>query len=108
MTRYSATASYAGTSSYQYATGYTVTANYSGNVARTDCETVTYTAIFGSMPSPEDQSAMEDPTDESPTGEDNASDAAEPAETKPLVIGAVVLAIAVGGVFAAKKIKERR
>jgi len=108
VTRYSATASYAGTSSYQYATGYTVTANYSGNVARTDCETVTYTAIFGSMPIPEEQAATEDPTGETPAGEDNAADAAEPAETKPLVIGTVVLAIAVGGVFAVKKFKERR
>lgn len=29
-------------------------------------------------------------------------------DTTPLVIGAVVLAIAVGGVFGVKKLKERR
>lgn len=99
VTRYCATASYTGSSSYQYATGYTVTANYSGTVARTDCETVTYTAIFGSMPAPEGDSAGE--------AADTAT-TAEPMDTTPLVIGAVVLAIAVGGVFGVKKLKERR
>lgn len=56
VTRYTATASYTGTSSYQYATGYTVTANYTGEVAKTGCSVVTYTAIFGSMEAPEDTS----------------------------------------------------
>ena len=46
--RYSATASYTGTSTTRYATGYTITANYTGEVAKTGCEIVTYTAIFGS------------------------------------------------------------
>ena len=52
VTRYTATATYGGTSSTQYATGYTVTASYTGQVARTDCKVVTYTAIFGSMEAP--------------------------------------------------------
>ena len=43
VTRYTATASYTGSSSYQYATGYTVTADYSGEVAKPDCDVVTYT-----------------------------------------------------------------
>ena len=77
----------------------TVTANYSGTVARTDCETVTYTAIFGSMSAPDGDSAGE--------AADTAT-TAEPMDTTPLVIGAVVLAIAVGGVFGVKKLKERR
>ena len=42
VTRYTATASYTGSSSYQYATGYTVTADYSGEVAKPDCDVVTY------------------------------------------------------------------
>lgn len=90
---------YTGSSSYQYAAGYTVTANYSVTVARTDCETVTYTAIFGSMPAPKGDSAGEAA---------DTTAAAEPMDTTPLVIGAVVLAIAVGGVFGVKKLKERR
>ena len=47
--RYSATAIYTGKSSSQYATGYTVTADYTGEVAKTGCDVVTYTAMFGSM-----------------------------------------------------------
>ena len=46
---YTATARYTGTSSTRSATGYTVTASYTGQVAKTDCEVVTYTAIFGSV-----------------------------------------------------------
>ena len=46
--RYSATASYTGSSTTRYATGYTITADYTGEVAKTGCEIVTYTAIFGS------------------------------------------------------------
>ena len=58
-----------------------------------------YTAIFGSMPAPEGDSAGE--------AADTAT-TAEPMDTTPMVIGAVVLAIAVGGVFGVKKLKERR
>ena len=46
--RYSATASYTGTSTTRYATGYTITADYTGEVAKTGCEIATYTAVFGS------------------------------------------------------------
>ena len=44
--RYSATATYVGTTSTRYATGYTVTANYTGEVSRSDVEMVTYYADF--------------------------------------------------------------
>lgn len=54
VTRYTATASYTGTSTSRYATGYTVTANYTGEVAKTGCDMVTYTAIFGSTEAPEE------------------------------------------------------
>ena len=46
---YTATASYTGTSTSRYATGYTVTANYRGRVSKTDCDMITYTAIFGGV-----------------------------------------------------------
>ena len=49
-TLYTATASYTGTSTTYYATGYTVTADYVGNVTKTNCEVVTYTAIFFGEP----------------------------------------------------------
>ena len=46
--RYTAVASYTGTATSKYATGYTVTADYKGDVTRTSCDTVIYTAIFSS------------------------------------------------------------
>lgn len=45
---YNATATYTGTATSKYATGYTVTADYKGEITRTDCDTVIYTAIFAS------------------------------------------------------------
>ena len=50
VVRCCATAQYTGESSSQYVTGYTVTADYSGRVTKTSCDTVVYTAIFDSMP----------------------------------------------------------
>lgn len=48
-TRYTAVASYTGTAISKYATGYTVTADYKGDVTRTSCDTVVYTAVFSSV-----------------------------------------------------------
>ena len=47
--RYTAVASYTGTATSKYATGYTVTADYKGDVTRTSCDTVVYTAVFSSV-----------------------------------------------------------
>ncbi len=105
-TYYTATAKYTGTASSRYATGYTVTASYTGQVAKTNCEVVTYTAIFGSTelegqgeaPMPEPTAIPEDPTD---TGGDGTDWLA------PLVCagGGAVLAAAV--FFGIKKMKGR-
>ena len=46
---YTAVASYTGTATSKYATGYTVTADYKGDVTRTSCDTVIYTAVFSSV-----------------------------------------------------------
>ena len=56
---FTATATYTGTATSRYATGYTVTANYAGQVSKTSSQIVTYTAIFGAVqpdaePEPED------------------------------------------------------
>ena len=120
VTRYTATASYTGTTSSRYATGYTVSASYTGEVSKANCAVVTYTAIFGSEKAPEESKAPDgdeqhdsDPgqTEDPNTAED--SDAVkEPANlsglTRPVMIGVVVLALGTGGVFAFKKFKERR
>ena len=102
VTRYTATASYTGTSSYQYATGYTVTANYTGEVAKTGCSVVTYTAIFGSMEAPEESTEPE-------SGSSTASAGVDLSTLKlPLLIGGGIVVLAAGGVFVFKKLKERR
>lgn len=121
VTRYTATASYTGTATSRYATGYTVSANYTGEVSKANCAVVTYTAIFGSEKAPEESKTpgSDDKHDADQTGnEENpgstqAPDTAkEPADLsglkRPVMIGVVVLALGAGGVFAFKKIKERR
>ena len=45
---YNATATYSGTASSKYATGYIATVEYKGEVTRTSCDTVLYTATFAS------------------------------------------------------------
>ena len=47
--RYNAVATYTGTATSKYATGYTVTADYKGEVTRISCDTIVYTAVFSSM-----------------------------------------------------------
>lgn len=104
VTRYTATASYTGTSTSRYATGYTVTANYTGEVAKTGCDMVTYTAIFGSTEAPE-----ETPAAEGTPGAETPSQGVDLSSLKrPLLAGGVMIALAAGGVIAFKKIKERR
>lgn len=47
--RYNAVATYTGTATSKYATGYVATADYKGEVTKTSCDTVVYTAVFSSM-----------------------------------------------------------
>ena len=107
VTHYTATATYTGSSTSRYATGYTVTANYVGEVAKTDCQIVTYTATFGSMKEPGESSAPEtgDPSD--PANPDEPALSFDLAEVKtPVMIGGMVLILVIGGVFALKKIRR--
>ena len=93
ITRYTATASYTGTSSSRYATGYTVTADYTGEVAKPDCDVVTYTAIFGSTQASEGSAK---------------SSVSLSAVKIPLLAGGAAIALTAGGVFVFQKIKKRR
>ena len=111
--RYSATASYTGSASSRYATGYTVTANYSGEVAKTGCDVVTYTAIFGVAEVSDEVQETEQPQEEAFALAEQQEPAEAVARTavrhkQPIIIGVVALALAAGGVVAYKKIKERR
>lgn len=102
-TFYTATASYTGTASSRYATGYTVSASYTGEVAKTNCEVVTYTAVFGSTEIP-----SEEPTEQPEPAETDA-----PAEANPMTVclpllGCVggVAALVVAGCWAIQKFKK--
>lgn len=121
ITRYNATASYTGTTSSRYATGYTVHASYTGQVSKAGCSIVTYTAIFGSEKAPEESKApgSDDKHDTDQTGDEENPGSTEAPDTakepvdlsgfkRPVMIGVVVLALAGGSVFAFKKFKERR
>ena len=83
-------------------TRYTATANYTGEVAKTGCSVVTYTAIFGSMEAPEESTEPE-------SGSSTASAGVDLSTLKlPLLIGGGIVVLAAGGVFVFKKLKERR
>ena len=113
VTRYTATAKYTGTVTSRYATGYTVTADYTGQVAKTNCEVVIYTAIFGSVELPK-QSAAPDvtaaPTES--TAPDSTTDDAPISSVDwaglktPLMIGGVIFIAAAGGFFIFRKLRR--
>ena len=99
--RYSAAASYTGTVSSRYATGYTVTADYSGEVAKTGCDMVTYTAIFGVIDAPQEAVAR------AMAGQSGETEPVQKAESVklPLIIAGAAL-LGAGGVFAYKKFRR--
>ena len=104
-TFYTATASYTGTASSRYATGYTVTANYTGEVAKTNCEVVTYTAVFGSTEIP-----IEEPAEQpEPVETDTPAEANGVTDLLPL-LGCVggVAALVAAACWGCQKIKERK
>lgn len=106
-TYYTATAKYTGTSSSRAATGYTVTASYVGEVAKTNCEVVTYTAIFGSTAIPEEQ-PPESPASESPEPEAPASLNSGTDYLPLLGIMGGVIALVVAACWGFQKMKERK
>lgn len=95
---YHATANYTGTATSRYATGYTVTAAYSGEVSKISNDTVTYTAIFGAV----NAQQTEDPAREAPI----PIAGAKWLPVIPVVIGLVGLAVLAGHL--AKKHKTKK
>ena len=87
---------------------------------KSNCAVVTYTAIFGSEKAPEESDVPggDDTHDPAPSQAENPSGTEAPDTVKepvdlsglkrPVIIGVVVLALGVGGVFAFKKFKARR
>ncbi len=101
-TYYTATAKYTGSSS-RHATGYTVSASYTGEVAKTNCEVVTYTAIFGST-------AIEEQPSETPEPEAEAPASLNLGTNYLPVLGVVggVIALLVAACWGYQKMKERK
>ena len=124
---YTASAKYTGTATSRYATGYTVTANYTGTVAKTNCEVITYTAIFGGKELPkeeveqavepelEQEAAPEIVREDEPEIEPEAEETTEAAPERDRsallsIFGCIggVCALAAAGVWSAGKFKERK
>lgn len=64
---YHATATYTGTATSRYATGYTVTAQYTGEISKTTSDAVLYTAIFSGSPTLLVKKVEADPEDTQPS-----------------------------------------
>ena len=64
--RFTASATYTGTSTSRYATGYVLTANYVGNVVKTNCELITYTAVFEGERLPKERVSSSDTSPKEP------------------------------------------
>lgn len=115
---YNATATYSGTATSSYVTGYTVTAEYAGEVVKTLSGQMVYTAVFSGTPinpvtsdQPEENNSTETP----PPGA--AEDEPVPTPTSSgnglywlllLPVGAGAAGLAFGGKFLLKKYKSKK
>lgn len=97
--RYTAVATYTGTATSKYATGYNVTADYGGEIVKTTCDTVIYTAVFSST-----GAALKSNGDSILPIADG--DTASDFDLRWLAIPAVLLLLAVGGYFGYKGVKR--
>ena len=90
---YSATASYTGTASGRNVTGYTVTVEYSGEIAKTSSDTVIYTAIFSSENTSHGETHLEPEFDSSPEdgGSQQEQDAEPVSESGGSTVGKIVI-----------------
>lgn len=81
---YNATASYSGTATGKYATGYTATVEYKGEVSRTSGDTVIYTAIFASHGETQIGPGTQEPSD--PAGQDSGGGTGKALLILPLAV----------------------
>lgn len=108
--RYTAVATYTGTATSRNATGYTVTVDYKGEVSKTSCDTIIYTAVFSSTDAPQTEQPRQsaEPLDEA--GEEVTKAAGEaPASSfnaRALLIPVGVAALGTAGYFGRKGYKH--
>ena len=114
---YNATASYTGTATSKYATGYVITAEYAGEVVKTISGEMIYTAVFSGTP-------INAPTETEPGPDDGNNDSMEtppPEQAEPgtsggiglkwllvLPVGAGAAGLAFLGKFLLKKYKAKK
>ena len=111
---YNATASYTGTTTSKYATGYVITAEYAGEVVKTISGEMIYTAVFSGTP-------INAPVQTEPGAEDNSTETQPPEPAEPgsssgsglkwllvLPIGAGAAGLAFLGKFLLKKYKAKK
>lgn len=97
--RFTAVATYTGTASSTYATGYTVTAEYTGEVGRVTTGKVRYIAVFSGT-------AVTPPETETPPADQTAPASANWIYMLCIGLAALLLAGVVLGLYQAKKRKE--
>lgn len=96
---FNAAATYTGTATGRNVTGYTVTVEYSGEVTKTSCDTVIYTAVF----SAENASHGETHLTSEPDPEDSTAPQEQPGEAAPDSGGSIagkIVILAVAGIAA--------
>lgn len=111
---YNAVASYTGTATSKYATGYVITAEYAGEVVKTISGEMIYTAVFSGAP-------INAPVQNEPGAEDNSTETQPPEPAEPgsssgsglkwlliLPIGAGAAGLAFLGKFLLKKYKAKK
>ena len=111
---YNAIASYTGTATSKYATGYVITAEYAGEVVKTISGEMIYTAVFSGTP-------INAPVQTEPGAEDNSTETQPPEPAEPgsssgiglkwlliLPIGAGAAGLAFLGKFLLKKYKAKK
>lgn len=105
--RYTAVATYTGTATSRNATGYTVTVDYKGEVSKTSCDTIVYTAVFSSTDKPQ-QSAEPVIPDKSDANENETVTpaTAQPSKARLLLIPVGVAALGAAGYFGRKGYKH--
>ena len=114
---YNATASYTGTATSSYATGYTITAQYAGEVVKTISGEMIYTAVFSGTPINAPVQTEQGPED----GKNDSTETQPPEQAEPapssgiglkwllvLPIGAGAAGLAFLGKFLLKKYKAKK
>jgi len=104
---YNASATYSGTASSKYATGYIATVEYKGEVTRTSCDTVLYTATFA-CEGQEQQIEAPQPSQEPGRQEEQKSGGFDLRWLIILPVIAGIAGLAFGGRFLYKFIKSKK